>query len=211
MQLGPFCMSTRTRRCSRRRSPFQRKMSEIVGRAVGLMLITGCLITGCGTGTPTDSTSPATTAATTRTASPVGSAIATTAVTRRTASAVGSATATTAATTRTASAVGSATGGVANTQPPLQKTQPTKTRTAVTPSKAPAPPAPPTPARTTPAAPPTPPASTAGPSCYPLTNGGKCYEPGEYCRNSDHGMSGVAGDGEAIVCKDNNGWRWEPA
>lgn len=191
MQLGPFCMSTRTRRRSRRRSPFQCKMSEIVGRAVGLMLITGCLITGCGTGTPTDSTSPATTAATTRTASPVGSA-----------------TATTAATTRTASAVGGATGGVANTQPPIQKAQPTKTRTSVTPSKAPAPPAPP---RTIPPAAPAPPASKPGSSCYPLTNGGKCYEPGEYCRNSDHGSSGVAGDGETIVCKDNNGWRWEPA
>jgi hypothetical protein len=48
-------------------------------------------------------------------------------------------------------------------------------------------------------------------ACYPLTNSGNCYEPGEYCRNSDHGMHGVAGDGEAIVCEDNNGWRWEPA
>jgi hypothetical protein len=47
--------------------------------------------------------------------------------------------------------------------------------------------------------------------CYPLTNGGNCYEPGEYCRNSDHGISGVAGDGERIICEDNNGWRWEPA
>jgi hypothetical protein len=47
-------------------------------------------------------------------------------------------------------------------------------------------------------------------SCYPLTNGGNCYEPGEYCRNSDHGVSGVAGNGEAIKCEDNNGWRWEP-
>jgi hypothetical protein len=46
--------------------------------------------------------------------------------------------------------------------------------------------------------------------CYPLTNSGNCYEPGEYCRNGDHGMTGVAGDGEAIVCEDNNGWRWEP-
>lgn len=52
------------------------------------------------------------------------------------------------------------------------------------------------------------PASTV---CYPLTNGGNCYEPGEYCRNSDHGSSGVAGDGEAIICTYNNGWRWEPA
>ena len=27
----------------------------------------------------------------------------------------------------------------------------------------------------------------------------------------DHGASGVAGDGERIMCEDNNGWRWEPA
>ena len=45
--------------------------------------------------------------------------------------------------------------------------------------------------------------------CYPLSNSGTCYEPGEFCRNSDHGVSGVAGDGEAIQCEDNNGWRWE--
>ena len=58
-------------------------------------------------------------------------------------------------------------------------------------------------------------APTAAPTtpsgCYPLTNGGNCYEPGEYCRDSDHGASGVAGDGEHIICEDNNGWRWEPA
>jgi hypothetical protein len=24
-------------------------------------------------------------------------------------------------------------------------------------------------------------------------------------------MTGRAGDGEAIVCRNNNGWRWEPA
>jgi hypothetical protein len=39
----------------------------------------------------------------------------------------------------------------------------------------------------------------------------QCYEPGEYCRDSDHGSSGVAGDGEAITCEDNDGWRWEPS
>jgi hypothetical protein len=50
----------------------------------------------------------------------------------------------------------------------------------------------------------------AAPSCYPLTNAGNCYEPGEYCRTRDHGASGVAGDGEPITCEDNNGWRWEP-
>ncbi len=69
------------------------------------------------------------------------------------------------------------------------------------PSAAPAPPQ-----TTAPAAAPTTPSG-----CHPLTNGENCYEPGEYCRNSDHGMSGVAGDGERIICEDNNGWRWEPA
>lgn len=49
----------------------------------------------------------------------------------------------------------------------------------------------------------------AAPSCYPLTSGGNCYEPGEYCRNSDHGATGVAGDGKSITCEDVNGWRWE--
>lgn len=44
------------------------------------------------------------------------------------------------------------------------------------------------------------PAPTPTQSCYPLTNGGNCYEPGEYCRETDHGVSGVAGDSKAIVC-----------
>jgi len=60
------------------------------------------------------------------------------------------------------------------------------------------------PAKTSPAA--TAPAA----SCYPLSNGGNCYEPGEYCRKSDHGASGVAGDGKKILCENNDGWRWEP-
>lgn len=47
-------------------------------------------------------------------------------------------------------------------------------------------------------------------TCYPLTNGGNCYEPGEYCRDSNHGASGLAGDGKSIICADNDGWRWEP-
>jgi hypothetical protein len=53
------------------------------------------------------------------------------------------------------------------------------------------------------------PAKLAG--CYPLSNSGTCYEPGEFCRTADHGRTGVAGNGEAIVCEYNNGWRWEPA
>ena len=48
-------------------------------------------------------------------------------------------------------------------------------------------------------------------ACQPLTDGGNCYEPGEYCRDTDHGVSGVAGDGETITCEDNDGWRWEPS
>ena len=67
---------------------------------------------------------------------------------------------------------------------------------------------------TTTAAPPTtttvPPTTAAATSCTPLTNGGNCYEPGQYCRNSDHGATGVAGNGTRIQCLDNNGWRWEP-
>ena len=47
--------------------------------------------------------------------------------------------------------------------------------------------------------------------CYPLSDEGTCYEPGEYCRDSDQGMTGVAGDGESIICEDNDGLRWEPA
>jgi hypothetical protein len=59
---------------------------------------------------------------------------------------------------------------------------------------------------------PTPLPPTSAPAgCYPLTNSGNCYEPGEYCRNSDHGMIGRAGNGETIICRYNNGWRWEPA
>ena len=47
-------------------------------------------------------------------------------------------------------------------------------------------------------------------SCHPLTDSGHCYEPGEFCRHSDEGTTGLAGDGEKIKCEDNNGWRWEP-
>ena len=76
----------------------------------------------------------------------------------------------------------------------------------------------PTPAPSTPAPSPTPdttptptPSPTPSQSCTPLTNGGNCYEPGEYCRDSDHGTTGVAGDGKPITCSDNDGWRWEPS
>jgi hypothetical protein len=47
--------------------------------------------------------------------------------------------------------------------------------------------------------------------CHPLSSGGNCYEAGELCSAADHGLSGVAGNGEAITCEDNDGWRWEPA
>lgn len=52
------------------------------------------------------------------------------------------------------------------------------------------------------------PAASVG--CHPLSDEGTCYEPGEFCRNTDHGVSGVAGDGKSITCEDNDGWRWEP-
>ena len=92
--------------------------------------------------------------------------------------------------------------------PAVQKTHPERTQTTPAAAHAPAPSAP---APTTAAAVVAPPASAAPASCHPLTNGGKCYEPGEFCRAADHGASGVAGDSKAITCENNDGWRWEPA
>lgn len=73
----------------------------------------------------------------------------------------------------------------------------------------------PTTTTTAPAPPPTtapapPPTSAAPAGCTPIDDEGGCYEPGEYCRDDDHGVTGVAGDGETITCEDNDGWRWEP-
>lgn len=52
--------------------------------------------------------------------------------------------------------------------------------------------------------------AAASVKCHPLTNSGRCYEPGEYCRHSDRGVHGLAGDGKKIVCRNNDGLRWEP-
>jgi len=94
----------------------------------------------------------------------------------------------------------------ASASPAQSSARPAQTTPA---AAVPAQPSSPAPAQSTqPAAPP---AAAAPEGCYPLSNAGTCYEPGEYCRNSDHGVSGMAGDGEAITCEDNNGWRWEPA
>ncbi len=68
------------------------------------------------------------------------------------------------------------------------------------PPPAPKPPTPP---------PPAPPPAPTG--CYPRASSGNCYEPGEFCPEADAGMSGIAGDGETIICENNNGLRWEPA
>jgi cardiolipin synthase A/B len=54
------------------------------------------------------------------------------------------------------------------------------------------------------------PAPTAGPSCHPLSDEDGCYEPGEYCRDDDHGTTGVAGNGESITCRQSDGsWEWQ--
>jgi hypothetical protein len=51
-------------------------------------------------------------------------------------------------------------------------------------------------------------ATTGG--CSPIDDEGGCYEPGEYCRNDDHGATGRAGDGQTIICEERNGdWYWE--
>ena len=63
-------------------------------------------------------------------------------------------------------------------------------------------------APSTKAATPKPPAPPAAVSCHPLTNGGNCYSAGQFCRTSDHGVSGIAANGARITCIDKNGWRW---
>lgn len=70
----------------------------------------------------------------------------------------------------------------------------------------------PTPAPTPAAASDSSTASTPTPSssCYPLSDENTCYEPGEYCRDADAGMTGLASDGESIICENNDGLRWEP-
>ena len=102
-----------------------------------------------------------------------------------------------------------------STSTPTPTTTPTPTPTpTATPAPAPPPQAPPPPAQAPPppppAAPPPPPPPVPA-NCYPLTNAGNCYEPGEFCRTSDHGKTGRAGNGETIICQNKNGWRWEPA
>jgi hypothetical protein len=76
---------------------------------------------------------------------------------------------------------------------------------------APSSPAPPPPTETAPTATAPSLAPTTPANCSPLSDEGTCYKPGEYCRDDDHGASGVAGDGEEIICEYNDGWRWEPA
>lgn len=60
---------------------------------------------------------------------------------------------------------------------------------------------------------PSPPPTTAAPTgCHPKTSSGNCYEAGEFCRASDVGTTGVAGNGERIVCRRDGSYnRWEPA
>ena len=111
-------------------------------------------------------------------------------------------------TTPSATATKSSSQRAAQSAAAMLKTPPKKTQATSAASQAAAPPAP---APTTPTAVVAPPASAAPASCHPLTNGGNCYEPGEKCRNADHSASGVAGDGKAITCEDNGGWRWEPS
>jgi phosphatidylserine/phosphatidylglycerophosphate/cardiolipin synthase-like enzyme len=55
------------------------------------------------------------------------------------------------------------------------------------------------------------PQTATGSACYPIDDEGGCYEPGEYCRDDDHGMTGRAGNGDTITCEYDNGWYWEPA
>ena len=54
------------------------------------------------------------------------------------------------------------------------------------------------------------PTTAAAVACSPIDDEGGCYEPGEYCRDDDHGMTGRAGNGQVITCEyDNGAWYWE--
>lgn len=97
-------------------------------------------------------------------------------------------------TTKAHAAVTTTTATTTTTLPPT-------TTTTVPPTTTTAPP-PPTTAAPTPA---------VATSCSPTSAAGNCYHSGEYCSDADHGMTGTDGNGNAIVCTDNNGWRWEPA
>jgi len=89
----------------------------------------------------------------------------------------------------------------------------TTTTTVTLPPTTTPPTAPPTTSPPPTSPPPTSPPPTAAPvsTCSPTTSSGNCYSAGEFCPSADHGLSGVAGNGEAITCRDNNGWRWEPS
>lgn len=112
-------------------------------------------------------------------------------------------------TTGPAGNVASATPSAASPAPPVASSAPSVAPPARAPGAPVSTPAAPAPPASIPAAPA--PTSASAASCHPLSNGGNCYEPGEFCRKGDHGVTGVAGDGETIMCEDNNGWRWEPA
>ena len=53
------------------------------------------------------------------------------------------------------------------------------------------------------------PTTVASAGCYPIDDEGGCYEPGEYCRDDNHGATGRAGNGDTITCEYDNGWYWE--
>ena len=114
---------------------------------------------------------------------------------------VAATTATAAPVTDTQSHATEAAASARKTQPAAKHTPPAESHSLAT--------HPPT--RATQLAPVAPSAHTAPAGCRPLTDKGRCYEPGEYCRESNNGGVGKAGDGTAIICENKNGWRWEPA
>jgi hypothetical protein len=96
------------------------------------------------------------------------------------------------------------------TKPATKPASPVSSTTRVPASStttAPPPPPPPPPTTTVPLPPPT----TTSTGCHPLSAAGNCYRAGQYCSDADHGTYGTDANGNAIVCTDNDGWRWEDA
>ena len=183
---GHCNVAVRVSKGSRVRNRFS-AADRIAGAIFALLIIIG--VAACAATKPASDATPASSATPTPTAAPTHAAAA----------------ARTAAPPTTARAAVPA---------PTHATMPAAAKPNAPPKAAPA--VPPT-IQAAPSPPPRQPLPTAAPppqpkaSCYPLSDENTCYEPGEYCRDSDHGKSGLAGDGKAIICEDNDGWRWEPA
>jgi hypothetical protein len=184
-------------RPARRSWPQRHKALTVLGSLTALIIVIGGIASISGKAKEADNASAVTITTPTRTAAP---------------SPPSTHHATSTETVPTVTAQATTLAPVATAPPPAVTTPPpaVTTRVPVATTRAPVAAAAQLPTATTRTAPP-PPAATSPAGCRPLSDENTCYEPGEYCRDADHGESGIAGDGKTITCEDNDGWRWEPS